>query len=61
VTQPGDLGEEARLDRLRLRETGDGPLGINEQLDRLEAGRERRLDQILSLTTEQAQALTLAA
>jgi hypothetical protein len=61
MAQRRDLCEEARVDLLRLREAGDGPLGIDKQLDGLDAGRERRLDQILALTTEQAQALALIA
>jgi len=56
-----DLCQEARFDQVRLREAGHRPIGIDEQLDRLDAGRERRLDEILSLTTEQAQALALTA
>ncbi len=52
MPERGDLSEEPRLHRLCVLETGYGPLGIDEQLDRLEAGSEGRLDQILSLTTE---------
>ncbi|HEU6445610.1 MAG TPA: hypothetical protein VFL61_11180 [Gaiellaceae bacterium] len=54
-----DLGEKPRLDRLAGRKAFDWPLGVDQQLDGLEAGRERRLDEVFALTTEQAQALAL--
>ena len=50
-----DLGEQARLDRLAPREAGERPaaLGVDEHVDRLEPGRERRGDEILALAGEQ--------
>jgi hypothetical protein len=54
-----DLGEKLRLDPLAGRKAFDGALGVDQQLDGLEAGRERRLDEVFALTTEQAQSLAL--
>ena len=59
MAQRGNLGEQAGLDSLARRELRHGPLGIHQQLDGLEGGRERRLDEIFTLTNEQAKALTL--
>ena len=55
------LSEEARLDSLALREVGHWPLSVHQQLDGLDPGRVRRLDEIFALTNEQAEPLTLAA
>lgn len=61
MSERGDLGEEARLDRLGPGQVERRPLCVDEQLNRLDAGRERRLHEIFALTTEQTQALALAA
>jgi hypothetical protein len=61
MSERRDLREEARFDRLRVGEARDRSLGVHEQFDRLESGRERRLDQILPFTTEKAQTLALVA
>jgi hypothetical protein len=47
MRERGDLGDQPRLDRL----AGD------QQLDRLDAGRGRRGDEVLTLGDEQAQLL----
>ena len=39
----------------------DGPLSVQQEMNRLEPGRERRLDEIFALTTEQSGAVALTA
>ena len=56
-----DFSEEARLDELAAGETLDGPLPVQQEMNWLEPGRERRLDEIFALTTEQSGAVALAA
>jgi hypothetical protein len=52
MAEDGQLGEETRLHRLSAGEAVNRPLRIDQQLDRLEAGLERRLDEVFALTTE---------
>jgi hypothetical protein len=61
VTEGRDFCEEGRLDELTAGETLDRALRVQQKMDWFEAGRERRLDQIFALTTEQPGAVALAA
>jgi hypothetical protein len=61
VTEGRDFCEQPGLDELSIRQTVDRPLGVQEKMDWFEAGRERRLDQIFALTTEQSASVTLAS
>ena len=57
VSQRGKLGEKALLDLLRPLEPLelDRPLGVDERLDRPDAGGEAGGDEILALADEQAE------
>ena len=54
------LGEQARVNELRAGEV-HRPVGVDQQVDRLEAGRERRLDEVFALTNEEAEPFALPA
>ena len=51
----------ARLDELAAGETLNEAFPVQQEMDWLEPGRERRLDEIFALTTEQSRAVALAA
>jgi hypothetical protein len=57
------LGKEPGLDRLGLGETLEQrwPLGIDEHLDRVNPGLERRLHEVFTLTNEEPEALALTS
>ena len=61
MTEGRDFCEQPRLDELSAGETVNGPVGVHQEMDWFEAGRERRLDQIFALTTEQSASVTLAS
>ena len=52
MAQRRDFREEARLDELAAGETLNGTLPVQREVDWLEPGRERRLDEIFAVTTE---------
>jgi hypothetical protein len=63
MTERRDVCEQTRLDGLCMRKARElrWTVGVDERLDRLEAGSERRLDEVFALTTEQPQPFTLAS
>jgi len=61
MAQHRQLRKEARLDLSARRESIRRTLAVDQEVDRLEPGLERRPDQIFALTTEEAQPLTLTA
>lgn len=61
MTERRDFCEQPRLDALSAGKTVNGPLGVEQEMDWFEAGRERRLDQIFALTTEQSAAVALTS
>ena len=61
MTEGRDFCEQSRLDELSAGETVNGPVGVQQEMDWFEAGRERRLDQVFALTTEQPAAVALAS
>lgn len=61
MTEGRDFCEQPRLDELSAGETVNGAVGVQQEMDWFEAGRERRLDQVFALTTEQPAAVALTS
>lgn len=56
-----NVGQERWLHGLACAEAVDRTLRVDKELDRLDAGRERRPDQVFALTNEETQAVALTA